>query len=130
MAAAPLVARPPYYKRDVPYAYDRGWWQTELGNIQRAVPVMALTRVRGLYSPVSTDRTVLCDATDGPVTINLLPPDRQQGLELIIKKVAGANTVTIFGTVDGVTNPTLPNLYDSITIQSDGQQWLKLASNP
>ena len=129
--AAPLVARPPYAKRDVPYAFDRGWWQTELGNVQRAIPTYTLTRVTTpLYTPVATDRTILCDTTTGAVSISLQKPERQQGLELIIKKVAGGNPVNIIGTIDGVTNPSLVNLYDSITIQSDGQQWLKLASNP
>ena len=130
MATVTLVARPPYFKRDVPYAYDRGWWQTELGNIQRAVPTYALTRITAGYSPTATDRTILCDCTDAAVTVTLQLPARQQGLELIIKKVAGTNPVHIIGTIDGVANPSLLNLYDSITIQSDGQQWLKLASNP
>jgi len=126
----PILARPPYSKRDVPYAFDRGWWQTELGNIQRAIPVYTITTITSLYTPVATDRTILADTTAAAVTVSLQDPSRQKGLELIIKKVAGANPVHIIGTIDGVVNPDLTAIYDSITIQSDGQQWLKLASNP
>jgi len=127
---APIVARPPYHKRDVPREYDKGWWVTELGNLQRAIPTYALKRVTALYTATAVDRTILCDCTTAAVVVGLPAPSREQGLELIIKKVAGAPPVTILGTVDGVANPTLPNVYDSITIQSDGQQWLKIASNP
>jgi len=62
------------------------------------------------------------------VTIVLQDPARQQGLELIIKKVAGTNAVSIIGTIDSTVNPSLTSPFESMTIQSDGQQWLKLAS--
>jgi len=114
----------------VPTAYDHGWWVTELGNIQRAIPTFPIKRVTTLYTPTVIDRTITCDCTTAAVVIGLQPAQRQQGLELVIKKVAGSFPVTIVGTIDGVTDPTLPNIYDSITIQSDGQEWIKVASNP
>lgn len=126
----PIVARPPYQKRDVPRTYEHGWWVTELGNVQRAIPTFAQKRITTLYTPTAVDRSILCDCTTAAVVIGLPAPNRQQGLELIIKKVAGANPVQIIGTVDGVVDPVLPNLYDSMTIQSDGQQWLKTAHVP
>jgi len=123
-------ARPPYSKRDVLAEYDRGWWQTELGNIQRAILPSTVNTVSGAYTPTAQDRTVLCDTTTGAMNVRLEAPNRQLGLEQIIKKVTGAAPVTIQGTVDGVVNPVLTNVFDSITIISDGTRWLKIASNP
>jgi len=129
MPVPPLLARPPYNRRDVPREYQQGWWGTELGNIQRAIPTFAILRLtNGTYTPVATDRTILCDCTGSGVTIVLQDPARQQGLELIIKKVAGTNAVSIIGTIDSTVNPSLTSPFESMTIQSDGQQWLKLAS--
>lgn len=123
-------ARPPYSKRDVLEEYDRGWWQTELGNIQRAILPSSVKSVAGAYTPTAQDRTVLCDTTAGAMNVRLEAANRLLGLELIIKKTAGAAPVTIQGTIDGVLNPVLANVYDSITIVSDGTQWLKIASTP
>ena len=130
MAAPPTVARPPYNRRDIPEEWEHGWWVTELGNIQRSIPTYAVKRVNTLYTPTAVDRSIICDCTVSAVVIGLQAPNRQQGLELIITHAKGAFPVTVIGTVSGVVDPTLPNLWDSMTIMSDGEHWLKIASNP
>ena len=130
MATAPILARPPYRKRDVPRAYEHGWFTVELGKIQRAILTSTITRVTTFYTAKATDRYILCDCTSAAVVVGLPAASREQGLELIIKKIAGPSPATIVGTVDGVVDPVLTNINDSMTIFSDGQRWLKSASIP
>jgi hypothetical protein len=126
-----ILAQQPYSKRDIPPEYDRAWFATELGNIQRAIPKNAVTRVTtASFTPTVQDRTLLIDTTTGAVTIRLPAPSRVAGLLLTVKKVAGAAAVTLLGTVDATVNPTLGALYAGITIQSDGTQWLNLGTVP
>lgn len=70
--------------------------------------------------------TVLVDATSGNVNVSLPPASSvNQRIFNVKRKDASANIITIVGTVDGVTNPTLDLQYDSITVQSDGSTyWL------
>jgi len=126
---ATTLARPPYAKRDVPYAYDRGWWQTELGNIQRAIPPDKVgTLTAGSYTPTAMDSVLLANASSGPITITLPAPERVKGLVLTIKRIdaTGANAVTIVGTVDGTVNPTLNAQYKAIQIVAAESGWYEL----
>jgi hypothetical protein len=73
----------------------------------------------------TTYETVLVDCTSGAVTITLPAASVGiQGKKYVIKKIdSTANAVTIAGTVDGTTNPTLANQYASKTMQCDGTNW-------
>jgi hypothetical protein len=125
-----LIARPPYQKRAVPHVFEHGWWVTELGNIQRAIPTYAQKTITAAYLPTASDRTLICDCSTAAVTLGLPAPDRVKGLELIIKHIAGAFPVQLIGTVDGVVDPTIPNVGDCWTIQTDGVRWFKTAVLP
>ena len=79
------------------------------------------------YTVLSTDETVLVDATAGAVSITL--PTPTSGRVLCVKKIdATASVVTLTGTVDGVVNPTLPTQYNSRMIQGDGSTWNLIAT--
>lgn len=125
-----IPAKPPYLRRNnIPKGYDASWLATELQNIQRGMPSQQLRIVTANYTPNATDYTLAVDATNGPVTITLRPPNQVFGLLLVIKKTdSSANAVMIGGTVDGTANPTLDAQYDGMMIQSDGTQYLQLGT--
>lgn len=125
----PIVVKPPYTRRGVPTAYDAGWFTEEFGNIQRAIPSLAIKTIIADYKPTSLDHTLLGDASGGVFTVILPLASQAQGLYLVIKKTdASGNAITVKGTVDGATNPTLSAQYDAITIQSDGVQYYLLST--
>lgn len=72
------------------------------------------------------DWTVLVDASDGPVDIELPAASSSNQQAFNIKKIdSSGNLVTIVATVDGDINPTLAAQYDSVSVQSDGTEyWL------
>lgn len=123
------LARVPYAKRRVNGTYDAGWMATEFGNIQRALPSMKVEVVKSGYQASTSDSVILCDTTAAAFTVSLPPAAQVKGLTLNIKKTTSdAHAVTIGGVVDGVSNPTLPTQYKSMTVVSDGSAWFKLAS--
>lgn len=90
-----------------------------------------------LSSATSTVRTVTgnttanpwdvieANATGGTITITL--PTNTAGVKVTVKKTdSSANAVTISGTVDGVTNPTLQFQYQSIELIADGTNWIRV----
>lgn len=124
-----ILARQPYTKRPVPIQYDKGWFDTELGNISRSIPPGKSRTAMQDDTPSVTDSLVLYDATHGAITVTLRPPGQVQDLRLILKKIDNSgNTVTIKGVVDGVVNPTLTTVYQSMTIQSNGFDYYLLAT--
>jgi hypothetical protein len=63
-------------------------------------------------------------ATGGAGGINVTLPTATSGRVIDVKKVdTGVGVVTIVGTVDGVTNPTLDFQGDSLTMIADGTNW-------
>lgn len=120
-----INARPRYTKRDVPTDPKQliGWLPTELGNIARAfIPTQSRSvLVSGRVQ--STDTILYVDATAGPITLTLPSPDQVKDLVVTIKKVDAINVITLIGTVDGATNPTLTAQYQAMTIGSDGSQY-------
>jgi len=63
-------------------------------------------------------------ATGGASGINVTLPTATAGRQAEVKKVDnGAGKVTIIGTVDGVTNPTLDFQGDSLVMTADGTTW-------
>lgn len=81
------------------------------------------------YTTVSSDLSVLCDATSGAVTITLLasPAKAQQ---INVKKIdSSSNPCSIAGngkSIDADTSAWLTTQYQSFTLQYDGTQWWKL----
>jgi hypothetical protein len=73
-----------------------------------------------------TDTNYLVDCTSGPFTINLPTAVGISGRHYVIKN-SGIGVITVDGngteTIDGATTITL-NQYDSITVVSDGANWI------
>lgn len=123
------VARQPYTRATPPNDYSPAFLATELGKIQRAIPVASIRTITASDTASVLDQTVLGDATAGAVVLTLPTPASCAGLMLTVKKIdASANAVTVGATVDGVTNPTLTTRYAGMTVQSDGTAWHKLSS--
>jgi hypothetical protein len=63
-------------------------------------------------------------ATGGASGIDVTLPTPTAGRLLDVKKDdTGAGPVTLIGTVDGVTNPTLDYQGDSLSMVADGASW-------
>jgi hypothetical protein len=77
---------------------------------------------------VEADYTIVCDATNGAITVDLPATASFTNRILHIKKVdSSANAVTIDGnaseTIDGALTAVISVQYNSIPIQSDGSNW-------
>lgn len=126
----PIFARGSYVQpRAVPFGYDARYFVTELGNIARAIPpstvrTFVATATAFTDIPRATDAVILYDSTAHAITVNLPQPNQAQRLVLTLKRInAGANLVTLVGTIDGVVNRTLAAQYKSFTIVSDGNTY-------
>lgn len=79
------------------------------------------------YTAITTDQTILVDASSNDVTISLYTAVGNTGKKLRIKAKDVTNTITIdpFGTqtINEETTIELPTKGDSITIISDGANW-------
>lgn len=81
------------------------------------------------YSVVSSDTYIACDATSNTVTINLLAASVDPKKILSVKKTdSGSNACTLDGsgseTIDGDTTFDLLSEDESVTITTDGTEWL------
>lgn len=124
-----IPARAPYTAPKLGTEYNRDDVRIAITNLARSVPPQITTSVTAAYTATTADDLIVCDATGGAFTVTLPEPDQVQFLRLTIKRInGGANAVTIGGTVDGSVNPTLAAQYASMTVQSDGTRWNKLAS--
>ena len=75
------------------------------------------------YSTLITDKVILGDTTSAGFTITMLTPASGNiGLEQIIKNV-GSNSLTISGSIDGVSSIVLSQQYQSVRLVSDGTSW-------
>lgn len=88
----------------------------------------------GAYTVTLDDFTVPCDATSGAFDVTLPIATGNSGQVFIVKKIdASGNAVTVKtagGTIDGVaagTGIALPARWDTLTVQSDGTNYLILA---
>lgn len=89
---------------------------------------MPITTKTADYTATSSDHTILCNKSDGNITITLPAVSGCSGRIYNIKKIdSSAYTVTIDGnsseTIDGALTQTLTTQYESITIQCDGSAW-------
>lgn len=85
--------------------------------------------VTAAYTMVAFDRVVLADATAGAFTVTLPSAVGRHGQQpLVVKRTnAGGNAVTVgstSGTIDGAATQSLAAQYASITVVSDGTNWL------
>lgn len=94
-------------------------------------PVRRLESVDTISSNTTLDttyETVLVDATGGARSVTLPAASGLKGKKYVIKKTdASANAVTIVGTVDGATNPTLTTQFACKVIEGDGTAWYTLS---
>jgi hypothetical protein len=89
-------------------------------------PVMPVTSA---YTVSLNDAFVPVNATSGAITVTLPKVAECKGKMIVIKKTdASANAVTVDGngseTIDGATTNALSSQYDSVSLMSDGTQWL------
>lgn len=108
------------------------------GNIVAATPteintlltVAATTTKTSNYTVLTTDTFIPCDASGGSLTVTLYTAVGNSGRVVTIKKMDSTLTqeVTIEGdgteTIDGALNYKLDTQYESITLVSDGANWL------
>ncbi len=70
---------------------------------------------------------IKCDDTAGGITLTLPSAIGKDTKPLIIKKIAGANSISVTAqvgeTIEGVASVIISTIGDSITIISDGTEW-------
>ena len=86
--------------------------------------VVTITSTDSPFTP-TTEKTILCDATSGVITVNLPASATTKSMEVIVKKIdSSANAITVDGnsseTIDGATTKSLASQYDYIVVTSDG----------
>ena len=80
------------------------------------------------YLATTADRTILCDATTGAFTINLMPAANFIGYPINVKKIdSSQNAITVDANstelIDGFQVKIISGQYDSMTIISNGTFW-------
>ena len=91
---------------------------TELGSF--------LTLTSGTYTASVDTPSMLCNTTEGNITINLPAADTSKGIEFWFKKISNPHDVIINGTIDGLSHHDINNLNGSVIIVSDGSvYWIK-----
>ena len=103
------------------------------GNLQRIQTLWHgygdIQTVTAAYTMVATDSLVLASASGGAVTVTLPAAQVMAGKAVTVKKTdSSGNAVTVGGTVDGVSNPTLASQYKAMTVRSDGTTWWKIST--
>lgn len=81
-----------------------------------------------IYSITANNATILVNCASGPLSTLLPAASSVSGQQYKIKKIdSGANAATVTTTssetIDGATTYSLPDQYDSVTLQSDGTEW-------
>lgn len=123
------ISSQPYSKRPVPTPKDAkladwadrlaAWLATEFGNVQRGSIRASSQTVTADYTAKVTDGLILVDATLGNVDVTLPLPATVHDMQVCIKRIDGSgNTVTIIGTIDATTDPTLAQ-WEAWTIWAD-----------
>lgn len=118
----PIPARYPYQPPQIGAQYTAEQMRAQFAQISRALVPMTHRSVTAATRITIKDKLLLCNGT---FAVELLPAYQAMWAEITIKNV-GAGVITLTGTVDGVTNPTLATRYAAKTIMSDGRTWHKL----
>jgi hypothetical protein len=85
----------------------------------------------GTHTITNGYELIICNSTDGNVTVNLPNATESKGKKYYFIKTANAHVVTISGgayNINGASSTTINNLYGSKTIISNGVQWYIIAS--
>ena len=85
----------------------------------------------GTHTITNGYELIVCNTTDGNVTVNLPNATESKGKKYYFIKTATAHVVTIDGgayNINGAATTTINQLYGSKTIISDGAQWYIIAS--
>ena len=85
-----------------------------------------ITRTSGTYTVSIASPSILCNTTDGDITLNLPAAPTSKGVEFWFKKTTTAHKVTINGTIDAAGHVDINNLHGSLVIVSDSTvYWIK-----
>jgi hypothetical protein len=85
----------------------------------------------GTHTITNGYELILCNSTDGNVTVNLPNATQSKGKKYYFIKTNSGHTVTISGNgynINGSATTTVSNHYGSKTIISNGVQWYIIAS--
>ena len=91
----------------------------------------SVTYTAGTHTITNGYELIICNSTDGNVTVNLPPADESKGKKYYFLKTANPHVLTISGNgfnINGSGATTINSLYGSKTIISDGTQWYIIAS--
>ena len=91
----------------------------------------SITYTNGTHTITNGYELIICDSTDGNVTVNLPDADENKGKKYYFIKTANPHVVTIDGgtfNINGSTATTINNLYGSKTVISNGTQWYIIGS--
>lgn len=123
---AKIPARVPYSAPKLGASYSASEIRQALGLLAQSVSPQSTRSVVAATTVKTTDDTILGNTTASNFAVTLPGANQVQYLKVSIKNT-GTGTLTVTGTVDGSANPTLAQ-NKSMTIQSDGTAWWKLAS--
>jgi hypothetical protein len=85
-----------------------------------------ITLTSGTHTASISTPSILCNTTDGIVTINLPAAPTSKGVEFWFKKTATAHKVIVNGTIDAAGHLDINNLHESVVLVSDGTvYWIK-----
>ena len=90
----------------------------------------AITYSDSPYTIVDKDIFITVDATSGNTSLVLPDPATNSGRMIAIKRIdSSSNTVTLTGTVDGSSNPTIDSQYESLIILAVSSAWRVFSRN-
>jgi hypothetical protein len=91
----------------------------------------SIVYTNGTHTITNGYELIICNTTDGNVTVNLPPANESKGKKYYFIKTANPHVVTISGgsyNINGSSATTINSLYGSKTIISDGAQWYIISS--
>jgi hypothetical protein len=91
----------------------------------------SIVYTNGTHTITNGYELIICNTTDGNVTVNLPNATESKGKKYYFMKTATAHVVTISGgsyNINGSSATTINSLYGSKTIISDGAQWYIISS--
>lgn len=99
------------------------------GDVNKVAPTyVAIDDNDTPYSPATGVNLIGVDTTTAVVTVVLPDPATVEvGAPIVIKDEggnAGANAITVQGTVDGSADPTISTNYDKLEVYSNGTAWM------
>ena len=85
-----------------------------------------ITLTSGTHTASISTPSMLCNTTDGNITINLPAANTCKGVDFWFKKTTNPHSVIINGTIDGLSHHDITNQNGSVVIVSDGSVfWIK-----